>query len=106
MTSVYQWKALYIQIPFVNTERLSNCCPDQTCQEKPLTGFLSRVGLASGVREGIQKLGRLWLDVEAEAAVEDSAELLSVVPFSLPLFCPEVEKQLVSTVLKLQVHLL
>lgn len=26
-----------------------------------LTGFLSRVGLASGVSEGIQKLGRLWL---------------------------------------------
>lgn len=50
-----------------------------------------RVGLASGVSEGIQKLGRLWLE-EAAAPVEDSPEL-SVLPFSLPLVCPEVEKQ-------------
>lgn len=54
-----------------------------------LTGFLSIVGLASGVREGIQKLGRLWL----EEAAEGSAELLSVGPFSLPLLCPKGENR-------------
>lgn len=50
-----------------------------------------RVGFASGVSEGIQKLGRLWLE-EAAAPVEGSPEL-SVLPFSLPLVCPEVMKQ-------------
>lgn len=40
-----------------------------------LTGFLSRLGSASGVKEGIQKLGRLLL--EEVLALEDSAELLS-----------------------------
>lgn len=50
----------------------------------------------SGVREGIQKLGRLWLEGAAElvaVALEDSAELMSVLMsvlhISLPLFCPE-----------------
>lgn len=80
---------------------------DPTCQEKPLTGFLIWVGLASGVRQGIQKLGRLWLEVAAEAALEDSAELLSVLPFSLPLFCPEGEKPLYFTLFYcLTLHLL
>lgn len=67
---------------------------DLSWQEKPLTGFLSRVGLASGVREGIQKLGRLWLEVAAEPAVEETVELFSVGPFSLPLTCPDGGKTL------------
>lgn len=63
-------------------------------QEKPLTGFLSKVGLASGVKEGIQKLGRLWLEVAAEPALEDSVELLlSVEPFSPTLLCPKGVKK-------------
>lgn len=66
---------------------------DPAWQEEPLTGFLSRVGLDSGVKEGIQKLGRLWLEVAAEAAVEDSVELPSVEPFSFPLLCPEKGKK-------------
>ena len=56
-----------------------------------LTGFLSRVGLASGVRQGTQKLGRLRLDEDEDAEdaedekdeedEEDSpAELLSARP--------------------------
>lgn len=64
-------------------------------QERPLTGFLSWVGLASGVREGIQKLGRLWLELATEPALEDSAELLSVLAFSLPLLCAEWGKTVV-----------
>lgn len=55
---------------------------------KILTGFFRRVGLASGVREGIQKLGRLWLEEGAGPAVDASPELLA----SLSFFCPE-EKQ-------------
>ncbi len=70
-------------ILLIKTQQLLS---DLTQQEKPLTGFLSRVGLASGVRVGIQKLGRAWLEVWAEL-VEDS-ELLSV-----RLFSPVGEKQ-------------
>lgn len=44
--------------------------------DKSLTGFFIRLGLASGVKEGIQKLGRLGLEVLEP--LEDSAELLSV----------------------------
>lgn len=42
--------------------------------------------MASGVSEGIQKLGRLWLEVAAEPG-EDPAEMWSVLPFSFPFFC-------------------
>lgn len=61
-----------------------------------LTGFFSSVGLASGVSEGIQKLGRLWLDDEAEDPDEDSAELLAGLVTSLPFFCPEAKQQVYS----------
>lgn len=54
---------------------------------KLLTGFLSRLGLASGVKEGIQKLGRLWLEVLAPTG--DSAELFLVWYGLFPSVCPE-----------------
>lgn len=53
-----------------------------------LTGFLSRLGLASGVKEGIQKLGRLLL--EDVLALDDSAELFSVWDVLLPIDCPKI----------------
>lgn len=65
-----------------------------------LTGFFSSVGLASGVSEGIQKLGRLWLDDEAEDPDEDSAELLAGLATSLPFFCPETKQQVYSAELQ------
>lgn len=46
-----------------------------------LTGFLSWVGLASGVSEGIQKLGRLWLELADEPG-EDSAKQETTEPFT------------------------
>lgn len=52
----------------------NNLFKDVTEQTLSLTGFLSRLGLASGVSEGIQKLGRLWLEVAAEPE-EDPARL-------------------------------
>lgn len=55
-----------------------------------LTGFLSRVGLASGVKEGIQKLGRLLL--EEVLALEDSAELFVIWDVLVSLDCPKKKK--------------
>lgn len=55
---------------------------------KLLTGFLSRLGLASGVKEGIQKLGR-WELVDVLAPLGDPAELFSAWHVLFPLVCPE-----------------
>ncbi|KAA8584802.1 hypothetical protein FQN60_003496, partial [Etheostoma spectabile] len=46
----------------------------QTAQGETLTGFLIRVGLASGVRQGTQKLGRLRLDEDEEAEEAEDTE--------------------------------
>lgn len=62
-----------------------------------LLGFLRAVGLASGVSEGIQKLGRLWLELAAVAALDNSPGLLCVPSFSLPMFLPEKKKKAVLT---------
>lgn len=55
---------------------------------KLLTGFLSKLGLASGVKEGIQKLGRCEL-VDILAPLGDPAELFSTWHVLFPLVCPE-----------------
>ncbi|PWA30295.1 hypothetical protein CCH79_00015735, partial [Gambusia affinis] len=72
---------LYFNTPESNNEVISRILEN-------LTALRRRVGLASGVREGIQKLGRLWLEEGAGPAVDASPELLA----SLSFFCPE-EKQ-------------
>ena len=45
-------------------------------QGSQITGFFSKVGLASGVSMGIQKLGRLWVEpgAEEEEELEPGAE--------------------------------
>lgn len=53
--------------------------------------------MASGVSEGIQKLGRLWLELAAVAALDNSPGLLCVPSFSLPMFLPEKKKKAVLT---------
>lgn len=75
--------------PKTQSSQQPDAFKEEMIQKASPTGFFTKVGLASGVREGIQKLGRFWLDVAAEPAVDGSPELLCEGPGSLSLLWPE-----------------